>query len=347
MYRIFIRPVLFLFQPETIHAIVFSLLKFGAYIPGVPALLRALFSVKNTATQRLVSGISFPNPVGVAAGLDKNAEVFDMLGYLGFGFVEIGTVTPRAQAGNPKPRSFRLKKDNALINRMGFNNKGVDYAVEKLKKRKSDIIIGGNIGKNTSTPNQKAIDDYTYCFEKLYNYVDYFVVNVSCPNIKNLRKLQDKSHLTEILQTLNAIRKQKKEHKPVFLKISPDLTDKQIDEAVEIVKTTGIEGIVATNTTTGRNGLSYSETYMKEIGNGGLSGKPLRDRATEVIRHISEKPDGKIPIIGVGGIMNSADALEKLNAGADLVQLYTGFIYEGPVLPKKINQQILKNQKAT
>lgn len=342
MYKKFIRPILFLLPPETIHRLIFGLLRFARHIPGTPPLLQKIYAVKNSRLQRELWGLKFPNPVGIAAGLDKEAKAFDMLANMGFGFVEIGTVTPLPQPGNPKPRLFRLKKDSALINRMGFNHKGVEHTITQLKKRPKGVIVGGNIGKNTLTPNEKAADDYEICFEKLYPYVDYFVVNVSCPNISDLRQLQDKEALLDILNRITALRQKKKTKKPVLLKISPDLNNAQIDDVIEIISEAAIEGIVATNTTIGRDGLSYTQAQIDDFGKGGLSGKPLRKRSTEVIRYINQKTQGKIPIIGVGGILSPHDALEKLNAGATLVQVYTGFIYEGPAMAKKINRQILK-----
>ncbi len=341
MYKIFIRPLLFIFKPETIHKIVFISLKAGAKIPCVKFILKSIFTVNNKQLNREVFGIKFKNPVGLAAGLDKNAEVFDMLGYMGFGFVEIGTVTPKPQKGNPKPRLFRIKKDLGLINRMGFNNKGVDYAVKQLKKKKSDIIIGGNIGKNTLTPNNRAIDDYEYCFDALNDYVDYIVVNVSCPNIKDLQELQDKDALLAILTRLKEKSLKKSQKKPILLKISPDLTNNQLDDVIEIVNITKIDGIIATNTTIKRDGLTTSNEKINTIGNGGLSGKPLNKRSTEIIKYISVKSNNKIPIIAVGGVLTTNDAIEKLKAGASLVQIYTGFIYEGPMFIKQINKAIL------
>lgn len=341
MYKIFIRPVLFIFKPETIHKIVFIALKIGSKIPGIKFILKTIFTVNNKQLTKEVFGIKFKNPVGIAAGLDKNAEVYDMLGYMGFGFVEIGTVTPKAQKGNPKPRLFRLKKDLGLINRMGFNNKGVEYAVKQLKKKKSNVIIGGNIGKNTLTPNNKAIDDYEHCFDALNDYVDYIAVNVSCPNIKDLQELQDKEALLNILKRLKE-KSSKKSHKtPILLKISPDLSNAQLDDVIEIVNITKIDGLIATNTTTKRDNLTTSIEKINAIGNGGLSGKPLNKRSTEVIKYISTKSKNTIPIIAVGGILTAKDAIEKLKAGASLVQIYTGFIYEGPMFTKQINKIIL------
>jgi len=344
MYKQIIRPILFLFQPEVVHSLVFTCLKIGNKIPFLPALVRKMFTVKNSALEREVFGIRFPNPIGLAAGLDKEAEAFDMLGYLGFGFVEIGTVTPKGQPGNPKPRLFRLKKNQALINRMGFNNKGVENAVKNLKKKKSKIIVGGNIGKNKITPNDKAVEDYKLCFETLFPYVDYFVVNVSSPNTPNLRELQDKEPLKELLAELKALNTIKEEPKPILLKIAPDLTDSQLDDIIEIVKTTHIDGVVATNTTISRENISYTKEEIEAFGAGGLSGKPLRERSTEVIRYLVEKSNNAFPVVGVGGIMSPQDALDKLNAGASLIQIYTSFIYEGPGFLKRINKFLLKKK---
>lgn len=347
MYKILIRPLLFLFQPETIHIFLIKLIKVINIIPGMKALLRVFFMCKNEQLKRTVFGIEFKNPVGLAAGFDKNAEVYNELDSFGFSFVEIGTVTPLRQPGNPKPRLFRLKKDQGIINRMGFNNHGLLNAVKKLKKSKGKIIIGGNIGKNTKTPNEKANNDYIRCFNDLHPYVDYFTVNVSCPNVTDLRELQDKDSLLELLSKLKEINSKKLKQKPILLKISPDLTYSQLDDTIAIVTETGIDGVVAVNTTTARKGLSYSEDHINKIGDGGLSGFPLKDRSTEIIKYISEKTKGELPIIGVGGIMNAEDALEKLKAGASLVQVYTGFIYEGPSIVKRINKAVLnhKNQR--
>jgi dihydroorotate dehydrogenase len=303
--------------------------------------LKHIFVVKNPKLERNVFGLNFTNPVGLAAGFDKNAEVYREFANFGFGFIEIGTVTPKAQPGNPKPRSFRLKKDTALINRMGFNNLGVDEAVKRLKNRKSNVIIGGNIGKNTATPNESAVNDYLYCFERLYDYVDYFVVNVSCPNITNLHELADRDNLLEILGCLANARKQKEKYKPILLKIAPDLNLNQVDDVIDVIKITGTDGIVATNTSISRDGLVTPEDNVNEIGRGGLSGKPIAQKSTRIIRYIHEKTNGNIPIIGVGGVITPEDALEKLEAGASLVQVYTGFIYSGPAIVKKINQKIL------
>lgn len=287
--------------------------------------------------KKTLFGLTFTNSVGLAAGFDKDAKLFDELSAFGFGFIEVGTVTPKAQEGNPKPRMFRLPKDEALINRMGFNNEGADAMVERLKKRKNfSVMIGGNIGKNKTTPNESAIADYETCFEKLFNYVDYFVVNVSSPNTPNLRELQDKEPLKKLLSRLKEINSQKKNPKPILLKIAPDLTNEQLDDIISIVKETRIDGVVATNTTISRENVVTDETKIRTIGNGGLSGKPLAKRSTEVIKYLSEKSNKSFPIIASGGIHTAEDAKEKIKAGATLVQVYTGFIYEGPAIAKKI-----------
>jgi dihydroorotate dehydrogenase len=345
MYKSLLRPVFFLFKPETIHHWVMAVLKIIGKIPGKRHALKWFFTVKDRRLEKELFGIRFPNPVGVAAGFDKNAEVYEELSALGFGFVEIGTVTPKAQPGNPKPRLFRLSKDKALINRMGFNNRGLEQAVIELKKRKSNVIIGGNIGKNTLTPNAIAYQDYVENFIGLFDVVDYFVVNVSCPNISDLKELQDQEALMEILNKLQSINNSKAKRKPILLKISPDLNDKQLDEVIEIVRLTKIDGVVATNTSIKRNLENHTKEEIVAIGNGGLSGLPVRDRSTEVIRYLATKSNKAFPIIGVGGIFTAADAIEKLQAGADLIQVYTGFIYEGPFIAKRINRAMLKQMK--
>lgn len=345
MYRYFIKPILFLFDPEQIHHIVFKLIRLLSYIPFYSTISKLFFSVNDTRLERTVFGIRFPNPVGLAAGFDKDGKLFNELSALGFGFIEIGTLTPLSQEGNPKPRLFRLPKDQALINRMGFNNEGVDKAVERLRKRHKNSIIGGNIGKNKITPNEHAIEDYEKCFNKLVNYVDYFVVNVSSPNTPNLRALQEKEPLKKLLNHLQNLNQQQSKPKPILLKIAPDLDYEQLDDIVEIVKETKIAGVIATNTTISREHLQTSLKELNAIGAGGLSGKPLCQRSTEVIRYLHQKSEGRFPIIGVGGIHSPEDALEKLDAGATLVQLYTGFIYEGPALVRNINKAILKSRK--
>jgi len=344
MYHFFIRPLLFLFPPEFIHHVTFKILKVGGYVPGLSFVFRKIFSVRDPKLERTLFGITFPNPVGLAAGFDKDAVLIDELATFGFGFIEIGTLTPKPQPGNDKPRLFRLPQDQALINRMGFNNRGVDAAVIKLRKRKSNVIVGGNIGKNKITPNEKAVEDYTYCFEALYPYVDYFVVNVSSPNTPGLRELQEKEPLKKLLNEVKALNKAKGKPKPILLKIAPDLNDAQLNDVVEILLETNTDGVIATNTTISREGLTTDKEYVASIGNGGLSGKPLTNRSTEVISFLRSKLGKKYPIIGVGGIMTPEDALEKLKAGADLVQIYTGFIYEGPGLVKRINKLLLASK---
>ena len=343
MYRFLIRPLLFLFPPEFIHHTTFKILKFAGFIPGVSALLKLQFDFRNPKLERKIFGLTFPNPVGLAAGFDKDALLIDELAAFGFGFIEIGTLTPKPQPGNDKPRLFRLPIDNALINRMGFNNQGVDGAVSRLKKRKSKIIVGGNIGKNKVTPNENAVDDYNTCFEALYPYVDYFVVNVSSPNTPNLRELQEKEPLKKLLNAVKALNQTKEKPKPILLKIAPDLTESQLHDVVEILKETKTDGVIATNTTISRDGLRTSGRILSAIGNGGLSGKPLANRSNEVISFLRKELGKEYPIIGVGGIMTPEDAIEKLKAGADLIQIYTGFIYEGPGFIKRINKVLLEN----
>lgn len=339
MYKNLLRPILFLLQPETIHDVVFFMFKFTRRIPFVVKLIKKYYSTPNNKPFELW-GVEFKNRVGLAAGLDKNADAFDMFDALGFGFVEIGTVTPLSQPGNPKPRIFRLKKDQALINRMGFNNKGADNAAQNLKRRKGSVIIGGNIGKNKVTPNELAVNDYLSGFSTLYPVVDYFVINVSSPNTPNLRELQEREPLKIILSAVMEANKATEKQKPVLLKIAPDLSFEQIDIIIELVAETGINGLVVNNTTISRENLSYSKEFIEQIGAGGLSGKPLGKRSNEIIKYIADKTGGKIPIIGSGGIMSAADAKAKLDAGASLVQIYTGFIYEGPGLIKEINKSI-------
>ena len=346
MYKTFIRPLLFRMNPERAHAFTFSCLKALQKMPFGLALASLFFRKKDPRLEREVFGIKFPSPVGVAAGLDKDAEVPDALGALGFSFVEIGTVTPEPQPGNPSPRLFRLPEDKALINRMGFNNQGAKAAAGRLAKRRTRVIVGGNIGKNKVTPNAQATSDYLKCYDALYPYVDYFAVNVSSPNTPGLRELQDKEPLEALLTALQKKNASMPAAKPVLLKIAPDLTDDQLDDIIEIVGNTGIAGVIATNTTVSREMiLSTRADKVEAMGAGGLSGMPLSERSTEVIRYLHERSGGRFPIIGVGGIMSPDDALEKLDAGASLVQVYTGFIYEGPAFVKSINKAILKASK--
>jgi len=340
MYKI-LRSLLFLFDPEKVHYFTAKLIRVTLSVPGMKSIWNKMYTVKSPKLEREVFGIKFPNPVGLAAGFDKNASMFNDLTYCGFGFIEIGTVTPEGQPGNEKPRLFRLKDDSGIINRMGFNNEGVENAIANLKKRKTSVIIGGNIGKNKVTPNESATDDYVISFNALYPYVDYFVVNVSSPNTPNLRELQEKEPLTKLLQTLQDINATKTSRKPILLKIAPDLTNEQLDDIVEIINDVKLDGVIASNTTISREGLKTSKARIDEIGAGGLSGKPVRERSTEVIRYLSVKSDKSFPIIGVGGIHSAEDAIEKINAGASLIQVYTGFIYEGPRLIKQINKAIL------
>lgn len=344
MYKL-IRPLLFLFGPEQIHTLLFGFLRMLTAVPGMKALFRAFYNFEDKRLEKQLFGLTFKNPVGLAAGFDKDAKLLDILSCFGFGFIEIGTLTPKAQPGNDKPRLFRLPKDHALINRMGFNNEGVFSAVTRLRKERSTLIVGGNIGKNKLTPNESAHEDYAACFEALYEHVDYFVVNVSSPNTPGLRALQEKAPLQQLLLTVKRLSLQKPVAKPVLLKIAPDLTQGQLDDIVDILKTTGIDGVIATNTTISREGLETSQEELQRIGAGGLSGKPLTRRASAVIRYLRQTLGPGFPIIGVGGIMSAEDAIEKLEAGADLVQIYTGFIYEGPALVKRINKAVLKSMR--
>lgn len=347
MYKALIRPILFLFDPEKVHYFSFSMIKFFSKI-GFSGFFRSLYVVDDTKLERELFGLKFKNPVGLAAGFDKNALLFNELSDFGFGFVEIGTLTPKPQDGNPKPRLFRLEEDKAIVNRMGFNNLGVFDAVEQLKK-KHRILIGGNIGKNKVTPNNEAVKDYLICFDALFDHVDYFVVNVSSPNTPGLRELQDKEPLTALLNELQRendkfSRKKQVTRKPILLKIAPDLTDSQLLDIIAIVADTKIDGVIASNTTIERKNLKSHAILLEEAG--GLSGMPLKNRSTEVIRFLAEKSNKAFPIIGVGGIHSAEDAIEKLEAGADLIQLWTGFVYEGPGLIKKINKALLNTGKA-
>lgn len=337
MYQFLVKPIFFLFDPEKVHHFTFSLVRTLSKVPFMKSVFSGMYAVNDKRLERTVFGLKFKNPVGLAAGFDKDAKLYNELSNFGFGFIEIGTLTPKPQEGNPKKRLFRLKQDEAIINRMGFNNGGVHEAVTRLKKNKG-VLIGGNIGKNKVTPNESAVEDYKICFEALFPHVDYFVVNVSSPNTPNLRALQDKEPLTKLLTTLQAMNNAKDAPKPILLKIAPDLTNEQLDDIIEIIAETKIAGVIATNTTISREGLQSPD--KEEMG--GLSGKPLTNRSTEVIRYLAEKSNKAFPVIGVGGIHSAEDALEKLEAGADLVQLYTGFIYQGPKLIKDINKRILQ-----
>jgi len=346
MYQL-LKPILFKFDPEKVHHFVTRNLKRFNRFPGGAALSRSVWAVNDAKLGRTVFGLKFKNPVGLAAGFDKNGEVIAEMANLGFGFVELGTVTPLPQPGNPKPRMFRLPADAALINRMGFNNLGVDVLASRIAAyrnspaaTKNPVIIGGNIGKNKNTPNEDAVSDYIKCFDSLFDVVDYFVVNVSSPNTPGLRALQEKEPLMNILNTLQQRNQKNGISRPILLKIAPDLTDEQLNDIVEIVQQTGIAGVIATNTTIGREELASPQAIVNEAG--GLSGKPLTNRSTEVIRYLSQKSNSSFPIIGVGGVHSAQDAQEKLEAGASLIQLYTGFIYEGPDLIGRINKALLK-----
>ena len=339
MYAL-IKKILFVLPAETAHHFTTKGLRLICKIPGFSILLSSLFRVSDKRLEKTVFGLKFPNPIGLAAGFDKNADFLKEFKNFGFGFIEIGTITPLAQPGNPKPRLFRLPKDGALINRMGFNNYGMQQAVQRLQNRPKNLIVGGNIGKNKVTPNDQAVDDYIKCFHTLFDLVDYFVVNVSSPNTPDLRQLQEKEPLTQLLKALDLENQKKSVQKPILLKIAPDLTESQLDDILDIVVETACAGIIATNTTISRENLSTSDNQIDSIGAGGLSGAPLRDRSTEVIKYL-RKGNATVPIIGVGGIYDEDSALEKLRAGADLIQLYSGFIYQGPTLIKRINRAIL------
>ena len=341
MYKLFLRPLFFSFDPEKVHYFTFSWIRRFFKI-GLGGVLKNMGTVNDSRLEREVFGLKFNNPVGLAAGFDKDAKLFNELGQLGFGFIEIGTLTPEAQIGNPKKRLFRLKEDQGLINRMGFNNGGVEEAVLRLKKNKG-VLVGGNIGKNTQTKPEDYTQDYLTCFNALHPVVDYFVLNVSCPNVSSHAKLNDKDYLEELILAVQTANNGFDIQRPIVLKIAPDLNEGQLDEIIELVSNTGLDGVIASNTSTNREGLKASPEQLEQIGNGGLSGLPIKEKSTAVIKYLSEKSKGSFPIIGVGGIHSAQDAIDKLQAGASLVQLYTGFVYEGPSLIKKINKGILKH----
>ena len=343
MYKSIIRPILFKFDPEVVHYFTFDAIKLLCKIPGIPFLIRRLFQVNHPGLERELFGLRFKNPVGLAAGFDKNALLYNELANFGFGFIEIGTVTPKPQEGNPKKRLFRLQSDKGIINRMGFNNAGLEAAIVQLKKNKKQLIIGGNIGKNTQTPTEAYTADYLECFKALHPYVDYFVLNVSCPNVGSHAKFNDKDYLEELIKAVQDLNATFTKSKPILLKIAPDLNDTQLDEIIELVSATKLEGVIASNTSTSRENLKTDVERLEAIGNGGVSGQPIKEKSTQVIKYLSEKSHKAFPIIGVGGIHSAQDALEKIAAGADLVQIYTGFIYEGPTLVKRINKAILKS----
>lgn len=341
MYKSIIRPILFSFDPEKVHHFTFSLIKISSKVPLVSNLFRSMYKIEHPSLERELFGLKFKNPVGLAAGFDKNAVLYNELSNFGFGFIEIGTVTPKAQAGNPKKRLFRLKDDKGIINRMGFNNEGLEAAITQLKKNKGRVIIGGNIGKNTQTKPEDYTEDYTICFKALHPHVDYFVLNVSCPNVGSHAKLTDKDYLIELITEVQKLNNGFQTQKPILLKIAPDLNNGQLDEIIELVAETKIDGVIASNTSVSREGLKATDEQLKAIGNGGLSGKPIKEKSTKVIQYLSQKSNKAFPIIGVGGIHSAEDALEKIEAGADLVQIYTGFVYKGPKLIKDINKAIL------
>lgn len=343
MYKLLLRPLFFLFDPEKIHYFTFSLIKITCKIPGMVWLFKRFYVVKNAKLERKLFGLTFKNPVGLAAGFDKNAVLYNELSNFGFGFIEIGTVTPKAQVGNAKKRLFRLKDDKGIINRMGFNNEGLQAVITQLKKNKGQLIIGGNIGKNTQTKPEDYTKDYLECFNALHPYVDYFVLNVSCPNVGSHAKLNDKDYLLELISTVQKANKILDIKRPILLKIAPDLNNVQLDEIIELIAETNLDGVIASNTSTDRTGLKVSEKRLAEIGNGGLSGQPIQEKSTQVIKYLSNKSKKSFPIIGVGGIHSVENALAKIEAGADLIQIYTGFIYEGPSLIKKINKALLQN----
>ncbi|TWI83659.1 dihydroorotate oxidase A [Lacibacter cauensis] len=361
MYQL-IRSIFFWFDAEKVHYFAMNALRFFCSIGFIKKILAANFQAKNKKLAFESWGLEFKNRVGLAAGFDKNAKYLRELEVLGFGFVEIGTVTPKPQDGNDQPRLFRLPKDKAIINRMGFNNDGVKVVAERLKKWKekhevqstkyenspltthhSRLIIGGNIGKNKVTPNEDAWKDYEICFNELFDYVDYFVVNVSSPNTPGLRELQEKDSLRKILSHLQTLRTERLKlkidsvvEKPILLKIAPDLTQSQLDDVIDLAKEIQLDGLVASNTTISREGLITDAAIVTAIGAGGLSGLPVKQRSTEIVQYITQKTNGEIPVIASGGIFSAADANEKLQAGAVLVQVWTGFIYEGPAIAKKI-----------
>lgn len=342
MYKLLLRPLLFQFDPEKVHYFTFDLIRNVSRIPGMKSLFRSLYQVNHPSLERNLFGLTFKNPVGLAAGFDKNAVLYNELANFGFGFIEIGTVTPKGQEGNPKKRLFRLKDDQGIINRMGFNNEGLQAAIAQLKKNKGQLIIGGNIGKNTQTKPEDYTRDYLECFNGLHPYVDYFVLNVSCPNVSSHAKLNDKDYLLELISDVQKANATFEVQKPILLKIAPDLNQIQLDEIVELIEETKLDGVIASNTSVDREGLKASDERLEEIGNGGLSGQPIKEKSTKVIKYLADKSNKSFPIIGVGGIHSAADALEKIEAGADLVQVYTGFIYEGPKLIKDINKALIK-----
>ena len=343
MYKHILRPILFRFNAETAHNLLFSLLSILRHIPFARQILRSIYKKEYPTLEKEVFGIKFPNPVGLAGGLDKNGEFYNDMANFGFGFVEIGSLTPQPQDGNPKPRCFRVPQDKAIINRFGINNKGVKNAVEHLKKVRPEVIVAANISKNSTSINEDAAKDYESGFALLYDFVDMFVVNVSCPNVVGLTSLQDITFLSEIVDRLLDLRMYYDEYRPILLKVSPDLSREQLDDIIDYSLRSGIDGLVAGNTTRSRDGLSIPQEQIEKIGNGGMSGAPVYKKNLALVKYIHEKTGGKLPVIGVGGIMSAQDAKEMLDAGASLVEIYTGFIYEGPALIKNINK-LLESQ---
>ena len=337
MYKHILKPFLFCFNPETAHNMLFGTLKALRYVPFAGSIIRGIYKRETPSLEKEVFGIHFPNPVGLAGGLDKNGEFYNDMANFGFGFVEIGSLTPQPQDGNPKPRCFRVPGDRAIINRFGINNKGVKNAVEHLKKVRPEVIVAANISKNTTSVNEDAAKDYESSFALLYDFVDMFVVNISCPNVVGLTALQDMNFLSDIIDRLLSLRMYYDEYRPILLKVSPDLSHEQLDEIIDYSLRSGIDGIVAGNTTRSRDGLtSISPEKIEAIGNGGMSGAPVHKKNLELVKYVHTRSEGKLPIIGVGGIMSPEDAQEMIDAGASLVELYSGFIYEGPGLIKKI-----------
>ena len=345
LYRVLIRPLLFLFPAEKAHKIALRALKVLRYIPGAKFIVRLFCKRRSKSLQKELFGINFPNPVGLAAGLDKNGEFYNDLANLGFGFLEIGSLTPQPQPGNPAPRLWRLPKDNALINRMGINNNGVRFALQNLKKNHPNIVIGANLSKNADTENEDAPKDFSRCIALLYDFVDFFTLNVSCPNVQGLQHLQDINMLQSVIDAVNEVRRYNEYSRPVLLKVSPDLDHKQLDEIIHICLINGIDGVVATNTTLSREGLTTPDKAVEAIGNGGLSGAPLYKKSLETVKYIKQQSSGLLPIIAVGGIMTPQQAEEMLNAGADLIEVYTGFIYNGPMFVKRIVKYLKKKKK--
>ena len=343
MYKHILKPILFRFNPETAHNMIMSTLTFLRHIPFAGAIMRSIYKKETPTLEKEVFGITFPNPVGLAGGLDKNGEHYNDMANFGFGFVEIGSLTPKPQDGNPRPRCFRVPADRAIINRFGINNKGVNNAVEHIKKDKPGIIIAANISKNTTSINEDAAKDYETSFALLYDFVDMFVVNVSCPNVVGLTALQDISFLSDIVDRLLDLRRYYDNYRPILLKVSTDLSTEQLDDIIDYCLRSGIDGIVAGNTTRSRDGLTISPEKIEEIGNGGMSGAPVHKKNLELVRYIHTKSEGRLPIIGVGGIMSGEEAQAMMDAGASLVEIYSGFIYEGPGLVKNILTHLEKS----